>query len=782
MGKNPVSIEVDHQRENAAPRDAGRADFEDVPEWMGQSEASTSGQGTQVYQRRRRMVATQAEKSREGLRPKIQLAAGPAAGVRVSRPSWVHRALSARRHSIMLEQPILPSSESESESSDEDSEDDDASAPPTPDPAERPLVLRTMYKPLPSLPQDFVQERLAYFAGVEAYELEEESPQPDADQRSPRFVTEADEEDFSVEHPEFEAQRRWRPLEAVAEEDVADEDLREGEAGEHRESPELAEAGAGDGASALREERDLEGAPESVASITDQENLSSREENVRGASIANATGLGLEPILEISEASAGEGNDLQEGALLDAKAAAVSDGKATTKTDGAADRSVRRLVFDEVPPNVPRSRRTSPSELARARGKKLAPAADQTVADVSSVAVADVSRGLGQLSLDAAPVNDDVFGGRDVRRSVNGARRLSRRRSSLAKPGKVAREPETPLQAILRACGQDTMLGLNEYISRFYPVDKLSKLGEGTFGEALRAGDMCFKIVPMGCDVKVNGEAQKTVEEMYSEVLLTNAITSIRFGSDTDALPDNASDNFIQTFGVGICRGAYSEELTAAWEAWDQENGSENDHPRIFQEDQVYVVFAFADGGSDLEHFTLRTYAEAVSLLLQVVASLAVAEQACKFEHRDMHWGNILLARRGQAEARFRLDGSELRARSCGVSVALIDFTLSRLNAGPRVLFCDLTADTWLFEGPKGDVQADTYRRMKKATKGCWEGSFPETNVYWIHYLVDILLNKKAFACSPAEKHSLRGFRKRSLTYRCAKNVLQDELFAESWI
>lgn len=53
---------------------------------------------------------------------------------------------------------------------------------------------------------------------------------------------------------------------------------------------------------------------------------------------------------------------------------------------------------------------------------------------------------------------------------------------------------------------------------------------------------------------------------------------------------------------------------------------------------QVYVVFAFADGGSDLEHFVLRTYGEAVSLLLQVVASLAAAEQACKFEHRDMHW------------------------------------------------------------------------------------------------------------------------------------------------
>jgi hypothetical protein len=67
--------------------------------------------------------------------------------------------------------------------------------------------------------------------------------------------------------------------------------------------------------------------------------------------------------------------------------------------------------------------------------------------------------------------------------------------------------------------------------------------------------------------------------------------------------------------------------------------------------------------------------------------------------------GNILLARRGQDEVCYRLDGQTLRARSSGISVALIDFTLSRLNAEGRVLFCDLTADTWLFEGPKGDVQ-----------------------------------------------------------------------------
>jgi hypothetical protein len=56
-------------------------------------------------------------------------------------------------------------------------------------------------------------------------------------------------------------------------------------------------------------------------------------------------------------------------------------------------------------------------------------------------------------------------------------------------------------------------------------------------------------------------------------------------------------------------------------------------------------------------------------------------------------------------------------------------------------------------------VQADTYRRMRKATKGDWAGFHPATNCLWVHYVADTLLSLKAFPSNPDQKKQLRGFR-----------------------
>jgi hypothetical protein len=57
----------------------------------------------------------------------------------------------------------------------------------------------------------------------------------------------------------------------------------------------------------------------------------------------------------------------------------------------------------------------------------------------------------------------------------------------------------------------------------------------------------------------------------------------------------------------------------------------------------------------------------------QTALTVAVGEEACQFEHRDLHWGNLLIRRGGApaatAAVRARLRGVELEAATEGVTV-----------------------------------------------------------------------------------------------------------------
>lgn len=49
--------------------------------------------------------------------------------------------------------------------------------------------------------------------------------------------------------------------------------------------------------------------------------------------------------------------------------------------------------------------------------------------------------------------------------------------------------------------------------------------------------------------------------------------------------------------------------------------------------------------------------------------TLAVAEKALEFEHRDLHWGNILIARTKEPYIYYNLGGREIKFPSKGVKV-----------------------------------------------------------------------------------------------------------------
>ena len=343
---------------------------------------------------------------------------------------------------------------------------------------------------------------------------------------------------------------------------------------------------------------------------------------------------------------------------------------------------------------------------------------------------------------------------------------------------------DAPLARLLRECGQSEcdVLPMRE-ATRGWTKDGVRKIGEGTYGEAFKGDGVVLKIVPMGGERLVNGEPQMGPGQIRAEAVVAKRLAQLRPREDAP-LEKNATEGFIDTLSVSVCRGPYAPQLLEAWTEYDEKKKSENENPAGFDDDQLYVVFACADGGVDLEHVHLNSAAEARSTLMQITIALAVAEEACAFEHRDLHWGNVLLRRCGVEETRVaRLNGVNVEYPTNGLEVSIIDFTLSRLDVGgggskkADVAFCDLEADPELFRGPEGHCQSETYRRMRKATKGRWERRCPKTNALWLHYLADCLLTDKRYPATNAQKSEIKAFKKRTMGYASASEALWDELF-----
>lgn len=137
---------------------------------------------------------------------------------------------------------------------------------------------------------------------------------------------------------------------------------------------------------------------------------------------------------------------------------------------------------------------------------------------------------------------------------------------------------------------------------------------------------------------------------------------------------------------------------------------------------------------------------------LQVALSLAVAESEFQFEHRDLHWGNILVTPIADKFLTYKLNGKTIEIATHGIKATIIDYTLSRLIYKDQCLFQDLAADPELFEA-SGDYQYDIYRLMRSATKNYWEVFEPYTNVLWLHYTIDKMIDGIRYSSRKAVKH-----------------------------
>ncbi|KAH9045269.1 hypothetical protein EDB85DRAFT_2070131 [Lactarius pseudohatsudake] len=307
------------------------------------------------------------------------------------------------------------------------------------------------------------------------------------------------------------------------------------------------------------------------------------------------------------------------------------------------------------------------------------------------------------------------------------------------------------LLSLLDECGQSAPAEFSAFIEAF-PVHSVvqstcsgpvafRKIGEASYSEVFGIGDVVLKIIPIRdeeCLVRddVDTPAPSDAKDILKEIVVTRALGEMCNG-------------FVSLLKTYVVRGKYPSLLLDLWDDYNQTKGSESVRPDMLAVSQVYAIIVLPNGGPDLEAYTFSQptkigWRQACSLFWQVVRALATAENLVSFEHRDLHWGQILVkdvpSKVFDRGVRLPMDHP-----AYGVQATVIDLGLARMDACAdygSTEICWTPFDEEIFEG-EGDYQFDIYRLMRKHNGGRWADFRPLTNVMWLHYLLIKLLKSK---------------------------------------
>ncbi|PIN01932.1 Non-specific serine/threonine protein kinase [Handroanthus impetiginosus] len=188
-------------------------------------------------------------------------------------------------------------------------------------------------------------------------------------------------------------------------------------------------------------------------------------------------------------------------------------------------------------------------------------------------------------------LNNKLLTGMPIQETCEDIKSAVNKSSLTSRSSSLDGHDRNSFSALLTACRQSVLSTLTDMLLSlsYWDRENITKVGEGTYAEAFKVGSNVWKIVPFDGYVQVNGEMQKKSEELLKEVVLARTLNNLRgHGGDVS----NACTTFIQTIDLRVCQGCYDSALISAWEAWDAENGSDNDNPKVYPADQLRKLFS----------------------------------------------------------------------------------------------------------------------------------------------------------------------------------------------
>ena len=310
----------------------------------------------------------------------------------------------------------------------------------------------------------------------------------------------------------------------------------------------------------------------------------------------------------------------------------------------------------------------------------------------------------------------------------------------------------------------------------------VTKIAEASFGEVYRLSllkahsalgktdESVLKIIalkpPTSTKRKMSKAAKKRTEMMSDP---EDVAAEVRLMQRMTCTP-----GFTNFREICVLQGRPGDAFAAAWSSWNDSQETKGKEVSVFpdpskkasySEDQLWAVIEMQDAGTDLENTKVANVWLAWDIFWGVVLALGKGEEAARFEHRDLHMGNICVSGLNNAahcrEADYVPTSSSKKLNFTGIETTLIDYTISRAEMGivedeEDVAYLDLERDLALFEGDaEEEYQYEIYRYMRSAmylgeplgdlwerwdeaeeSGRTWKGYHPQTNLVWLHFVL----------------------------------------------
>lgn len=332
---------------------------------------------------------------------------------------------------------------------------------------------------------------------------------------------------------------------------------------------------------------------------------------------------------------------------------------------------------------------------------------------------------------------------------------------------------------LLTLSDRKRVLSFETWLAELEPHFEITKIAEASFSEVYRLTarssanghkqESVLKVVALKTDPTTPLPCQqqtRTIRDRDAQIAKEMAERDVK-----DQWKSHVADvlsevkllqnlNYIPGFTVfrdlTVVQGRPSAALNNAWKSWNKSRrrGEKSQFPdptkkASYDDDQLWAVVEMQDAGTDCEKIMemggLTSIWDVWDVFWGVCLSVAKAEEACEFEHRDLHLGNICVRPSKTASSVFDMkvhDPVKRKLRFTGVETTVIDYTLSRANmvAQPSrrsssiscisnttagddsllrdidVAYLDLNKDPAIFEGDASqEYQYEIYRYMRGA-------------------------------------------------------------------